>query len=130
MEKYVTFTDGELELGEGKNFVILMFDALDSHTFRSILNSHPEYNETFEDFTYYPNTLGAYPYTEYSVPFILTGKWNENTENFRTFETRAMDESPLFKKLEDQGYDMCLYEDDLVYDNENRKRFSNPSLRT
>lgn len=124
-EQYVATTRGELELGEDTNFVILMLDALDSKTFRKILDTHPEYNDTFKDFTYYPNTLAAYPFTEYSVPFILTGIWNENTEDFRTFETRAMDESPLFRKLEDQGFDMCLYEEDLVYDNENRRRFTN-----
>ena len=124
-DHYVALTNGELELGEDTNFVILMMDALDSQAFRTLLNDHPEYNEIFRDFTYYPNTLGAYPYTEYAVPHILTGIWNENKEDFRTFETRAMDESPLFKKLEDQGYDMCLYEDDLVYDSEHRNRFSN-----
>ena len=124
-DDYVTLTTGELELGENKNFVILMFDALDSQTFRTILNQHPEYNDVFEDFTYYPNTLAAYPFTEYSVPFVLTGKWNENTEDFRAFETRAMDESPLFTKLEESGYDMSLYESELVYDSDNCKRFSN-----
>ena len=124
-ENYVTLTNGEFELGKEKNLVILMFDALDSMTFRTILETHPEYSDVFEDFTYYPNTLGAYPYTEYAVPFILTGKWNENTEDFRTFETSAMDESPLFRKLENQGFDMKLYESELVYDSENRRRFSN-----
>ena len=124
-DHYVALTNRELELGEDTNFVILMMDALDSRTFRKMLETHPEYNDIFKDFTYYPNTLAAYPFTEYAVPQILTGIWNENTEDFRTFETKAMDESPLFKKLEDQGYDMCLYEDDLVYDSENRKRFTN-----
>lgn len=123
---YTAVLDNELTLGSEQNLVILMLDAMDSKTFREMMESdHPEWKETFNDFTYFPNTLGVYPYTEYAVPFILTGEWYENNGDFRKFVTDSMDNSPLFASLESRGYDMALYENELIDDSEGHRRFSN-----
>ncbi len=116
-ETAVTF-DGQLEMSSEHNAVILVLDAVDGKLFADTVASDNKYSEYFKDFTIYPDTLAAYPFTEYSIPFILSGKWNENTEDFNTFETKAMNESPLFERLEKDGYEVSLYEDSLTYGDE------------
>ena len=109
-----------------QNVIIFILDALDSQDFYEIMeNERPEYKDFLKDFTYYPDTVCTYPFTKYSIPFILTGIWNENQEDFISFETKAMDESKLLKTLEEQSYDMGVYEADLVYDSDHIYRFSN-----
>ena len=121
----VSRTD-EFTYSSGQNFIILMLDAADSGTFRRMMETEePEYEKIFEDFTYYPNTVGCYTYTRHAVPYILTGKWMENQKPYVEFETEAMDESPLFRMLEEKNYRMGLYETELTYDNDHIFRFEN-----
>ena len=109
-----------------RNFIIFVVDATDSEEFKKIMqDERPEYKTILKDFTYFPDTVCTYPFTMYSIPFILTGIWNENQEEFIPFETKAMDDSKLFKTLENLSYDMGIYETDIVYDSENIYRFSN-----
>lgn len=105
-------------LSQDKNLLIFMVDAADSATFSAMLEDHEEWEEVLTDFTYYPDTVGAYPFTKHSVPFILTGQWFENQEDFDTFTTKAMDASPLISALKAQDYRMGFYEEELVYNSE------------
>ena len=113
------------EYSNNSNYIVFVLDALDGEEFTDVMASHPEYKEQLKDFTFFPDTMGAYTFTSRAVPHILTGAVYENQTEFRKFATEAMDNSPLFKALESRQYDMGLYECDLVYDNENIKRFEN-----
>lgn len=116
----------EFTMSTDQNLVILVVDAVDSQTFREMMEQNsPQFRETLEDFTYYPNTVCAYPFTKYAIPYILTGIWNENTEDFNTFTTKSMDASPLLQTLREQNYRMGAYETDLVYDSDNIYEFEN-----
>lgn len=118
--------DHEFEMSTDQNFIIFIVDAVDSATFHQLLQSDdPQFGDILEDFTYYPNTVGAYPFTQESIPFILTGAWYENQEDFPSFVTRAMDESPLLTALKAQNYRMGMYEEDLTYDSNNVYAFEN-----
>lgn len=118
--------ESEFEMSTDQNFVIFVVDAVDSATFRHLMESDtPEFADTLEDFTYYPNTVGAYPFTQESIPFILTGAWYENQENFSDFTTQAMDDSPLLTALSEAGYRLGMYEEALTYDSDNVYRFEN-----
>ncbi len=117
---------GYNEMSEDKNFIIFLLDAVDSVTFKDEVARLSKTDTLLEDFTYYPDTLGGYPFTQNSIPLILTGKWYENEELFSKFYTKAYDESPLFKKLEEENYSINLYEDDLNgYSGSNYERFTN-----
>lgn len=113
------------EVSENQNFIILLLDAVDSTTFSELLVDHPEYEDIFEDFTYYRNTMGVYSFTKHSIPFILSGDWYENDETFEQYSTNAYMESPLFDKLEEQGYKMGIYEAELLLMDERFDRFDN-----
>ena len=116
----------EFTYSTDQNLIILVIDATDSGLFRELMETEdPEYTDYFTDFTYYPDTVGCYTYTEHAVPFILTGQWMENQEEFETFETNAMDQSPLLRELEQRDYRLGVYEDALVYEGEGIYRFEN-----
>ena len=125
--EYIVGTkDQEFTLSSSENLVVLVIDATDSETFYNMMKTtDPGFADILEDFTYYPNTVGAYPYTKFSIPFILTGEWYENQEDFLTFTTAAMDASPLLSSLRDRNYRMGLYEEESFYDNENVFDFEN-----
>ena len=105
----------EFQMSTQQNFVIFLLDAVDSKTFDEMLEGEDsQFGEILEDFTYYPNTVGAYPFTMHAIPYILTGQWYENQEDFREFTQQAMAESPLLTSLKAQGYRMGIYEEDLI----------------
>lgn len=102
-------------ISSDKNFVVLLNDAVGSSEFNSVLENNPEYKKVFEDFTYYPDTLGCFPCTRDTIPVVLGGALNKNEMKFEDFSSKALNESPFFKELTEKGYDINLYESELVW---------------
>lgn len=102
-------------LSDDKNFVLLLCDAVGSSEFKKVLNENPEYSEVFEDFTYCPDTLSGYPCTRDNVPLILGGQFNKNEKEFDVFSSETFNASPLFNELNIKGYDINLYEPELIW---------------
>lgn len=98
-----------------ENFIIFLVDAVDSIKFNEVLKKNNEYNNVFEDFTYFPDTLSAYPYTRDSIPFIVSGVWNENNTAFDEYSNKAYNESILLDTLKEEEYDMNIYQKNLVW---------------
>ena len=116
----------EYTMSVNENFVIFVIDAADGETLRRLMETdNPEYREILKDFTYFPNTVSAYPYTEQAIPQILTGKWYEFQEPYDSYVTKAMEESPLFEQLRQRKYRIGVYEEDLVFDSEKVYEFEN-----
>ncbi len=90
-----------------------------------LMDKHPEYAETFEDFTYYPNTVGAYAYTSRAVPYILSGQWYQNEQPYIEYSTDVYKNSQLFANLEQEGYKLGIYEAELLSTDESVFRFEN-----
>lgn len=82
-----------------KNFVVLLNDAVGSTEFNSVLEDNPEYKEVFEDFTYYPDTLGCFPCTRDTIPVVLGGALNKNEMKFEDFSSKSLNESPFLRSL-------------------------------
>ncbi len=108
-----------------ENFIVFLLDAVDAKSFSEVIGSDEKYAKIFEDFTAYNNTVGAYPSTRESIPYILTGVWYENQEYFDEYEKKAYAQSPLFNVLKEQGYKAGVYETDLVLDDEGKEQFEN-----
>lgn len=111
---YASTTKNINTLSKNNNFLILLVDMLDSKTFDKVLKNNNKEN-LFKDFTYYPDTLSAYPFTRESIPFILSGKWYEAKQPFYKYYNDAMNNSSLLKKLHKKGYDVNIYEQDLLW---------------
>ena len=73
-------TYGELEMSTNQNLVLLVLDTVDGDAMSQVIEQHPEYKEIFSDFTYYDNTMSAYPFTIYSIPYLFSGEWYEDQE--------------------------------------------------
>lgn len=111
---------------EDKNFIILVMDATDARALSEIWDSHPQYKETFRDFTWYRNMTGGYSFTRPSVPLILCNQWYYGQEDFLEFGTRAFDESPLILRLLDESYSIGYYAADrTTMTTDKRERFNN-----
>lgn len=102
-------------ISKDKNFVIFLADAVGSSEFGGVLNDNPEYKEVFEDFTYFPDTLGCYPCTRDTIPVVLGGALNKNETDFKKFSAQAYNNSPLFQELTERGYEINLYEPELIW---------------
>ena len=97
---------------EDDNLLILVLDAVDSTAFEQSMARDAHYSEIFKDFTYFRNTVGGYPYSQLSIPLILTGQWYEAQESFADYEREAMRTSPLLQRLDEEGYRKSLYSDE------------------
>lgn len=122
----VVTKNAEYQMSEDQNMVVFVLDAFDSWTMRHLMETDdPEFADILEDFTYYPNTVGAYAFTQHSIPYILTGQWFENQESFTDYTAKAMAASPLLQELKNRNYRVGLYEEELscgdkqTYDFEN-----------
>ena len=104
-------TENEFIYSQKDNMIILVLDAYDSQMFYYILNN-PEgvdYEQQFENFTYYPNTVGAYSRTRYAIPQILTGVKYKNQGEYMDYLNDAYRQSPLFEELQKLDYSINLY---------------------
>lgn len=108
-----------------KNFFIFLVDAVDSSAFTKVLNESPEYSDTFTDFTYYPDTVSAYLFTRDSIPFIFSGKWNENEKEFNEYSNEAFENSSLLNTLKNDNYQMNFYEYQVSWTSRKAETFSN-----
>ena len=122
---FVSTKDHEFEVSDTENFFILVLDAVDADRYADVFNSHPEYQEWFEDFTFFQNTTSIYPFTSRAIPQILTGEVYENEMDFTEFVTQALDNSPFFHTLENRGFRMGIYEGELSYNGDQLLRFEN-----
>ena len=114
--KYALTKNNEFTMSSDQNLVVFVVDATDSRTFSQMLaGEDPQFADILEDFTYYPNTVCTYPFTKFSIPYILHGQWYENQKDFYTFTDRAISESPLLNTLREKDYRAGIYEEDLFW---------------
>ncbi len=98
-----------------QNFLIFLVDAVDSRVFYDVMTHDEDFNGMLDDFTYYPDSLSAYALTQNSIPTILTGIANRNETNYLDYSSNAYNQSPLFEKLEQNGYGINLYSGSVAW---------------
>lgn len=121
-----TITDKDMfSMSTDKNVVVLLLDALDSTLFTDVLSEDTELQQALSDFTYYPNTLGAYPFTSRSVPFILSGEWFENTESYLDWSFHSFVNGAVIQSAEERGYTLYMYDTGLPLISNDILKFNN-----
>ena len=121
-----TSTEKNLNLvSNDKNFMIFLVDAVDSVQFNKIVSNNQDYQNALKDFSYFPDTLSGYTFTRDSIPFILSGEWNENQTTFSEYSTNAYDNSKFFAKLSERNYNKNLYEIDFTWNSNKAADFDN-----
>lgn len=111
---FISAAEGFNGASSDKNFFIFMVDSQSSPEFAQAL-SEKELEGAFEDFTFYTDTLSLYAYTRDSLPFVLSGHANKNEEDFGKYCAGALNDSELFKALDERGYDIRLYSSELAW---------------
>lgn len=114
---YTATTDNINQISKNQNFLMLVVDMADSKTFNNVLKNMGK-EELLKDFTYYPDTLSAYPFTRESIPFMLSGEWFVEQDTFTNYYNDVMDNSKFLKTLRDKNYDINIYESELGWTNE------------
>lgn len=109
-----------------KNYFVLMVDAVDAKTFEDVLSDSDADTDELKDFSYFPDSLSGYPFTRDSIPFILSGIWNENEKDFAEYSTEAFDNSKFFTELSKQDYGVKnFYDNDFVWRSRKAFEFDN-----
>ena len=107
-----------------KNLIVFLVDAVDSRKFEEI-RENSKYNNMFDDFTYYKDTLSYYLFTRDSIPLILSGIPNHNENDFYTYYNKVMNKSPLINKLIENNYHIHIYDDELTWTTDKVKYATN-----
>lgn len=108
-KKLVCGQKGILDMSEDENLVVIMADAVDEEAFERVAAEHPEYSETFKDFTLFSDTMTAYPFTSHAIPFIMTGQWYENEMPYREYTASSFAASPILNELKAREYRLGFY---------------------
>lgn len=117
---YIVTDQNMWDYSSKNNFIILLLDYYDSEAFDYIINN-PEgidYENMFDGFTFYRNTLGSYNCTDMAIPQILTGEGYDNTQIFGQYLRKAYKESPLFNELGKDDYEMNIYTTSMLPEDE------------
>ena len=135
------FTDINLmNVSDGENLIVVHLDSIDAGVFDEVLAQHPEYRDTFADFTHFDNTVTGYGHTKCSIPLILTGQWfipKETSDKlgaslieYNDYVNTELERSPLFKALEEKHYRIGIYDssDFLLYEDIYNGRIDNMLL--
>jgi len=126
----IELTDKNINLvSSDKNFFIFLVDAVDSVIFNEVLSDSEKYDGIFKDFTYFPDTISAYPFTRDSIPFILSGVWNENETTFTKYSTKVLNESKFLNRLNEEEYNMGLYLPEIKWEGKKNFKISNGVLQ-
>jgi len=115
-----------MEFSREKNLIVILLDAVDGDEMSDMLAENPEYQDVFQDFTFYQNTLGVYPFTLYAVPYLISGReYLHGEEDWFQYVTGAYIESPFVDDLIAKDYRVGIYETDLICNSDKYLQFDN-----
>ncbi len=107
----------EFTVSPESNTVVFILDAFDAHLFETVRQKYPEkIDGGFEDFTYFPDTVGGATRTKYAIPFILGGFTNRDELAYLDYRKTVYDESPLIRELSTGAYDSGFYTSSFYID--------------
>lgn len=99
-------------LSENSNIIVFILDQFDGEYLNYLLDKdYDMYSDVFEDFTYYKDTVGAYPTTKGALPQILTGVWYENEMPYADYVENAYMNNNIYKCFEANAYSVGIYTD-------------------
>ncbi len=119
-----TYTNFNLA-SDKQNLFIFLLDAIDSQSFDKLMKNNKDYQSTFKDFSYFPDTSSYYAYTRDSLPYIFNPVPNHNEKGFADFSREVYANSPLFASLKSENYNMNYYDDKIFFDTPTTRSFSN-----
>ena len=108
-KSYTILEDQKYNFSKDKNVIVIILDAFQTDVFQELINDEPSYKNVFDGFTYYRNSLSAFPTTYPAVPSIMTGQYYENKIPMQEFIKEAYLGNSLPKLLKGNGYEVDLF---------------------
>ncbi|MDG2071442.1 MAG: sulfatase-like hydrolase/transferase [Pseudomonadales bacterium] len=109
-ESHYVFTDDQVfDFSSKRNVIIFILDAVQADVVNELLSSDSVLKQQFPGFTFYRNTVGAFPKTYASVPAILSGRTFDNSEPLPEFILKSYLDSSLPVRLRNQDFDVRLH---------------------
>ncbi len=105
--RYVFDRTNEFDFSPERNVLLLLLDSFQGDFFQELITVEPEWKAMFPGFTHYPNTIGAFSSTLFSLPDILTGQIYDGSA-LKPFIQRAFARS-LPTVLSENGFRSELY---------------------
>ena len=107
--------DGEYEMGSADgNIVFFVLDMFDDDYFKELLARESETLDCLDGFTYFANNTGSHSTTVNSMTEILTGKRFRNQMSLSEFANSFDDETLYLDELENIGYDLYFYPQEVI----------------
>ena len=91
------------------NVLILILDEFQSDIFAEIVRQDPGLARPLDGFTFFRDCAGSYTNTAAAVPFIMTGRYSDNSEPHSLFIRRSYQEHSLPKILWEHGFRLDMY---------------------
>lgn len=106
---YMLTTENINTVSSDENIIVFILDAFEASFMDNILESDPEYQDVFSDFTYYRNTACYTAYTAYALPYIMTNIVFKGEVSYDDYLSLAFQYTPLYRELKKRNYDIDLY---------------------
>jgi len=106
---YIIKEDKKFDFSKDKNIIVFLLDSFQTDAFNEIINEDSKYKEMFQGFTYFRNSVGGYPFTDISIPLILTGEYYENKIPYDKWLRDVYTNSSITSTLHKEGFDVEVY---------------------
>ena len=93
------------------NMEILLLDEFDARVMTELLKEDQSYFDSLDGFTFYPDTISKYNFSDCSVAQIMTGKDFIHQSDYYDFLNDAYTSSYLMNRL-NEDYSLNIYEDE------------------
>ncbi len=99
-----------MRFSPSKNIVHIVMDGFQSDIFAAILNdtSERDFKSELRGFTYFDQHLGVYPYTQLTIPAMLSGKLFQNDVPVDTFVEQTMQGPTVVNNAYAAGYEVDI----------------------
>jgi len=100
--------DAIFRFSRSNNVVHIVMDGFQSDIFQQIIANEPDRNlgNELRGFTFFPEHLGAYPYTQLTIPALLSGKLHRNETPFVDFVHDTARGGTILNAAAAAGYDI------------------------
>ena len=118
----------EFLISEKENIIVFLLDAYDSVYFNDFMNSHEDFKDSvWENFIYYPNTVGGSTRTVLALPHLLTNQAYTTGEPYGEYINNSYEKTNLYKELEANNYDIGIFTNSSFIAEDTAKSFVNYS---
>lgn len=109
-KSYQVEEEGIFKFANQQNVFVMVLDAFQTDVFQEIINDKVDYSKALDGFTFYRNNLAGYPFSDLSIPLILTGQYYDNALSFKDYKRQAfLSSESILANLKAKGFDVRVY---------------------